>query len=178
MEETAVRTCEWTVAEWDSFLETQVTPVEQFRLISKLSGAGVVVRVLETPESETSWFGLQDGEGRWRLAQRLESVNVSPYQPILRIHIEPKELGTSVELHWAPHPDANMLAVAEWVGASLCVIAGLVGMQENPLAVVAIVFGVLLLLLPRLRAKWNFQRELQRAQQAFADLGIPLEINA
>ena len=177
MEETETRTCEWTVAEWDSFLEKQATPVEQFRLISKLSGAGVVVRVLETPESEASWFGLQDGEGCWRLAQRLESVNVSPYQPILRIQIDPNELGTSVELHWAPHPDANMLALAEWVGASLCVIAGLVGMQENPLALVAIIFGVLLLLLPRLRAKWSFQRELRRGQAAFADLEIPWEIN-
>lgn len=171
------RTCAWSLSDWQNFVQNNVEEVEEMRLISKLSGAGVVTRALEVPDTHKSWFGKSTQPDSIQMAQCLPSVNVSPYQPIVTLKLVEESIdgqpSTLVDIQWAPHPDANMLAVAEWIGASLCVISGVVGMQQNPLAGFAIAFGVLLLILPRYRARWSFEREMQRAKDAFSTLEIP-----
>lgn len=165
------RTCAWTLSDWQNFVQGNIEEVEEMRLISKLSGAGVVTRALEVPETSKSWFGKLKQRESIQMAQCLPSFNVSPYQPIVTLKLVEQssegQTSTLVDIQWAPHPDANMLAVAEWIGASLCVISGVVGMQQNPLAGLAIGFGFLLLILPRYRARWSFEREMQRARDAF-----------
>ena len=176
MEIVEQRECVWKMADWQEFFTENIEEVNDMRLISKLSGAGIVTRALEVPETDKLWFGKMNADCI-QMAQCLPSVNVSPFQPIVTVRISEEatlnSLSTTVELRWAPHPDANMLAVAEWIGAGLCVLSGLIGMQQNPLAGLAIVFGFMILILPRFRAKWNFEREMQRAQEAFSSLEIP-----
>ena len=170
------RTCAWDMSDWQSFVQENVEQVNEMRLVSKLSGAGVVTRALEVPETDKLWFGRMKDDCI-QMAQCLPSVNVSAYQPIVTVRIlgqsDMNLAENSVEIQWAPHPDANMLAMAEWMGAGLCVISGIVGMQQNPLAGLAIAFGIILLIVPRYRARWNFEREMYRAQDAFSSLAIP-----
>ena len=142
-------------------------PVSEFRLVSKLSGAGIVVRALEMPETDKPLIG-RVSEREIKVAQHLETVNVSPYQPLIVIEYR---AGT-LELTFKPHKDVYLLSALEWVGGLLCIVSGLVGMTQNPLALLAVVVGAALIALPRLRARWNFQRELHRVQEALKTLPI------
>ena len=179
MEIVEQRSCAWSGEDWNQFFQSNVHPVDNMRLVSKLSGAGIVTRTLEVPETEKLWFGIMN-EDYIKIAQCLPSVNVSPYQPIVTLKIDgtsgADEQSSGVVVRWAPHPDANILAIPEWLGAGLCIFAGLVGMQQNPLGLMGVVFGILLFVLPRFRASWNFKREMQRAEEAFSTLEIPWDI--
>ena len=59
-------------------------PVEEFRLVSRLSGGGIVVRSLEIPTTDKPFVG-QVSDKEIIIAQTLGLVNVSPYQPLIRI---------------------------------------------------------------------------------------------
>lgn len=161
-----------SLEQWQEWFNTSVCVVSEFRLISKLSGAGVVVRVLETPEGEEPWFGKQQSPTEWRIAQKLDSKDISPYQPIGVLTLEEVQSGTKVRIQWAPHRDVNILAVAELVGGILCIISGLVGLQSNSIAIGAILLGLFLVVFPRFRAQWNATRELERAREAIQQLPI------
>jgi len=152
-------------------LQEDIEPIEEFRLISKLSGAGIVVRTLETPETNKGWMGFQK-KGVWQIAQCLEAVNISPYQPIIRLSITPTQVGSTITAEYAPHEDVHLLSVLEWVGGALCVIAGLIGSTANPLAFTAVFLGIGIVVLPRFRARWNFERECERARESLQSLPL------
>lgn len=113
----------WTSTETSTVLtqrlEDSIEPVVELRLISKLSGAGIVVRTLETPETDKGWMGYQK-KGIWHIAQCLGAVNISPYQPIIRLSITPTQIGSTITAEYAPHEDVHLLSVLEWVGGVLC----------------------------------------------------------
>ena len=162
---------------FEQSLMEQVEPIEDFRLISKLSGAGIVVRTLECPETTKPLMGVLDKRG-WKIACCLKPVDISPYQPIL--HCVPNDTDEThdaftITISYAPHKDVHLLGPVEWLGGILAIVAGVVGSVQNPLALCAIVLGVGIILLPRFRAKWNFTREVERTRKRLHDL--PLEWN-
>ncbi len=161
-----------SISEWQEWFDTSVFAVEEFRLVSKLSGAGVVVRVLEAPKTSSTWFGIRKSPTTWMIAQRLDSIEISPYQPIGTVLLDQLDNGTSVSIEWNPHPDVNMLAFAELLGGGLCIISGLIGMISNPIAVWAILLGVVLVFFPKYRAKWSTQLEIERVRKAMQTLPI------
>ena len=148
-------------------LRALTEPVSEFRLVSRLSGGGIVVRILEMPETDKPLIG-RVSEREIKLAQYLETINVSPYQPLVSVDHHDGLL----DLTFRPHKDVYLLSGLEWVGGLLCIVSGLVGMTQNPLAALAVIVGVALIALPRLRARWNFQRELARAKEALKSLPI------
>lgn len=160
---------------FEAVLMDQIEPIEDFRLISKLSGAGIVVRTLECPETTKPLMGILD-KGLWKIACCLKPVDISPYQPIL--HCVPESTdetsnGFTITISYAPHKDVHLLGPVEWIGGILAIVAGVVGSVQNPLALWAIVLGVGIILLPRFRAQWNFTREVERARKLLHEL--PLE---
>ena len=157
-----------TKIELITHLKQLTEPVEELRLVSRLSGAGIVVRALEMPETNQPFIGNIETDG-FRIAQCLPPIDVSPYQPII--------VGRALDEHrwrieFSPHKDVYMLSAFEWLGGGVCVLAGGIGMSQNPLAVLALVLGVAIVALPRYRAKWNFNRELNRAREALKALPI------
>ncbi len=157
--------------EWSKQLAQYVEPIEQFRLISRLSGAGIVVRTLEQPETERVYMGISDNGG-WRIAQILEAVNISPYQPIVQLTPAVQSGVLNVEVVYSPHQDVYLLSPLEWIGGVLCVFAGIVGLAKSPLALGAILLGVGIVLLPRVRARWSFEKEVIRARESLKELPI------
>ena len=96
--------------------------VTRFQFVSKLSSGGVVRRVLAVPETELPFWGKEIPQGI-KMAQTLPSINISPYQPIVRVEFI-QETGTNILLSLEPHPQASMFAVVEGIGAVLCITAG------------------------------------------------------
>ena len=167
-------------AEITSILIDNIHPVKDFALVSKLSGGGVVVRVLERPETDKSFFGKRHGtQNRFDIVQNIPSVVITPYQPIVQISYEQAtdDQGSHISFYYTPHPQANILSFAEWIGGGLCCVAGLVGMQSNPIAVIAVFFGLLIIFFPRIRAQSSFQMEVQRCVTAVQSLPLSVQIS-
>ena len=57
-------------------LRTMTEPIEEFRLVSRLSGAGIVVRTLEIPQTNKPLMG-QVSDKEIIIAQTLDPVNIS-----------------------------------------------------------------------------------------------------
>ena len=148
-------------------LRVLTEPLEEFRLVSRLSGAGIVVRSMEIPTTDKPFVG-KVNDNDIVIAQTLGLVNISPYQPIIRLISH----GTTVEMTFRPHPDVFLMSPLEWVGGFVCIASGLIGVTQNPLALLAVVLGVLIIVLPRYRAHWHFARELMRAKVALQELPI------
>ena len=148
-------------------LRTMTEPVEEFRLVSRLSGAGIVVRSLEMPATNKPFIG-KVSDQEIVIAQTLEPVDISPYQPMLTVEIH----DATVEVTFRPHPDVYLLSPVEWLGGFVCIASGAVGIFQNPLAGLAIFLGIAIVALPRYRARWNFTRELKRAKIALQELPI------
>ena len=169
-----------TEEEWNKQIASMVHVVEEFRLIAKLSGAGIVVRVLDVPQTNKPFIGKQL-KGQWEIAQVISSGNVGPYQPMMHLRFTPltaagEKEGTTeyakVHIQLRPHPDVHMLGSLEWVAGILSIIAGIIGAIQNPIALFAILLGVAIIGLPRLRARLSFQQEIERAQDALQNLGV------
>ena len=96
--------------------------MEDFRLVSRLSGGGIVVRSLEMPTTDKPLIG-RVSDKEIVIAQTLGLVNVSPYQPIVRIVSQ----GATVELTFRPHSDVYLMSPLEWLGGFVCISSGLVG---------------------------------------------------
>ena len=148
-------------------LRSLTEPVEEFRLVSRLSGAGIVVRSLDMPTTDKPLIG-RVSDKEIVIAQTLELINISPYQPIIRIVSH----GSTVELNFRPHSDVYLMSPLEWLGGFVCISSGLVGLTQNPLAILAILLGIAIVALPRYRARWNFARELTRAKNSLNELPI------
>lgn len=142
-------------------------PIEEFRLVSRLSGAGIVVRALEMPKTEKPLIG-KVSDREIVIAQTLDPIDISPYQPLVTVVIHDSNL----DLTFRPHPDVYLLSPVEWLGGIVCIVSGAVGLLQNPLAVLAIFLGIAIVAFPRYRAQWNFERELKRAKSALQTLPI------
>ena len=166
-------------------IEALMTEVPEFRFVSKLSSGGAVTRVLQAPETELPYWGIVK-EMSIRLVQNIPSKNISPYQPIVHLELKEVEEGTELSVLLQPHRQARMFAMLEFVGAALCIIAGLVGLSESPMGGLTIVFGFLLAFFPKIRSRGLFSFEKKRCLEgleflkskiATAELEIPESVS-
>ena len=141
---------------------------EPFTLVSKLSGGGIVVRALRTPATERPFFGRVE-HGRFAIAPTRKTGNVTPFQPLIRGTWSPTEAGTQLDLHLAPHPNAqNWDIVFTIAGLGLLPGAALQALSNVPLAAALGAFGLAALAFPRLRARASFAAEVDIALPALA----------
>ncbi len=155
-------------------ISSSVAEVPVFRFVSKLSGGGVVTRVLQSPETELAFWG-KVKEDSIRMVQNIPSKNISPYQPIVHVSFEETEKGTRISILLRPHKQASMFGIVEAVGAVLCVTAGLLTLSQSPLAGLTIVFGISLALFPWIRARKLFGFEKKRCLEGLEELKSKLE---
>ena len=140
-------------------LAEAVEPLQSgFTYVSKLSGGGVVVRVLRAPDSERPWFGAVEPTS-FKVALAPRDRTGTPYQPILRGTILPTDSGSEVELSLAPHPDARMFSILFTVGGALLGFASLLSIQEEPVTGgTGLIIAALFLAFPGFRARMSFDQ--------------------
>ncbi len=139
-------------------LEPQVELLlQRYPFVSKLSGGGVVIRVLKTPPTSRPLWGRFFGDS-FHLTRIPRGEDLTPWAPIMHGTIHPDEEGSRIELELKPHPSARTLAsVYGFFGVLLLVASGL-GLSTQPgIAAIGLVFGILLLFFPGYRARLSFQ---------------------
>ena len=147
--------------------------VELFSIISKLSAGGAVVRTLKAPKSTKKFFG-QCGEVI-KIAELLYTRNLTPYQPILSVTLNPHEKGTEILLHCAPHPKMYEFGILYNLAGVLLLLGTIPLIVQRPvMATLSGVFGGLLLLYPKFRAGISFDEACSSALDTFASLPLDL----
>ena len=161
--------------EFVEFIDSVVDSVEEFQLIFKLSDGGIVTRAIRPSAGEGPFFGrLERAPKRLQvwMVQRRGNENITAYQPICKLLATPQQAGTLVELGWAPHADIDRFNVIYRIGSAACLLAGVVGIQANPLAWIAVFLSPVVWLFPDWRGRSAFEVELRQAKSALADLDI------
>lgn len=139
----------------------------------RVSGAGVVSRSLEAPETAKPLFGLVTTE-RLRLACTPRSADVNPFAPIIRATLAPEAGGTALALELRSHPMAPSLVGLFRVFAGAVGVAAALGASTRPdVAAVGALFALMFLVVPPLRARWGFDRGCEAALAAL-DAALPL----
>ena len=128
-----------------------------FQLLSRLSGGGVVIRVLKAPKTERPFFGRVGDEGAFRIAMVPRGEALTPYQPILHGRVLPADEGSHVELHMAPHRQARTFSVLFGVAAIILGALSLVRLFAQPLiGCIGLFFAFGFAVFPTLRARQGF----------------------
>ncbi|MCP4806659.1 MAG: hypothetical protein GY913_29135 [Proteobacteria bacterium] len=162
-----------TPTELHARLQSHVEPAVEFPLVSKLSGAGIVIRTIQPPHTDRAFFGTLTPMG-FKLAQVLRTSGLSPYQPILEGSIRAADEGSELVVSMRPHADARVFALAYFiVGLGLIVAGGLGWSAGNDMGVVAAIFGSLFLVFPRFRALHGFEQGCAAAQAALTPILEP-----
>ena len=149
---------------------------EPFTLVAKLSGGGIVVRVLRTPETERPFFGRVKQDNIF-VAPAHQGGDVTPFQPLRRGTWAAASTGTVLTATLRPHPHAQSYDIAfHVVGVLLLVGAAIQATVSLPYAAMLGAFGLLAALFPRLRGQAGFALETRRAEAALRGvLGLPAE---
>ena len=130
-------------------LEDHYDEQPTFRLISRLSEAGVVVRSIHPPEgAEKSFFGHKTEKG-FSLVQNRGKINLTPYQPILRISAGAWNQGSKVNVVLKPHKNAKPLVGLFVVFGIILLGLGVLNIAVNTfLAICSCSFGLCFVLFP------------------------------
>ena len=145
-------------------------------LIFKLSGGGIVSRVMESPQTDRPFFGRVDDE-KIRFARASRGGQVTPFQPIVLATISAADGGRVMEVKMRPHREARSLSgLFTLTGfALLCASAPALYGGET-VALVAVVLGVTFMIFPRWRAKMSFRSDRDDAVEALcASLSLAVE---
>ena len=147
-----------------------------FRLISRLSDAGIVARSIHPPSNtEHLFFGHKTTSG-FALVHNRGKINLTPYQPILRISTEPFATGTKVTVVLKPHKDAQPMSGLFMFFGCVLLILGLLNTTINPfIALCSCLFGLCFIFLPKYRADFGFNRTLHDSKVAWENLPLELE---
>ena len=145
-------------------------------LIFKLSGGGIVSRVMESPETDHPFFGRVDDE-KIRIARASRGGQVTPFQPIALISISAAADGSVLEVKLRPHREARslsglfMLAGFTLLGAALPAL-----LSGDILGVAAVVIGLIFMLFPKWRERLSFRADRDDAVQALC-AALPLQVD-
>ncbi len=142
-------------------------------LIFKLSGGGIVSRVMESPETALPFFGLVSAE-KIRIARASRGGHVTPFQPILLGTISAAPGGSLLELKLRPHRETKSLsglfALTGFVmlGSSIPAI-----LDSQVLGGVGAALGALFMVFPTWRARTCFATDKRDALEALC-AALPL----
>ena len=147
-----------------------------FRLISRLSDAGVVARSIHPPaNAKRTFFGHKTKRGL-SLVHNRGKTNLTPYQPILRISAECWKEGSKITIVLKPHKNANPL-VGLFVAFGLVLLSlGILNIDvDSFLAVCSCLFGAFFVFLPKYRANFGFSSSLEDSKIAWEKLPLGLK---
>lgn len=147
-------------------LEAVVHPTDEFQLVSKLSGAGIVVRVLQSPVTSLPFHGrVHPGDVALTLATR--GRQMTPFQPVAKGSIQARETGAQLDLTLRLPAGVSTLERAGKILAGVLVVAAAPGLYAGVLmAWLLLPFAVLCWFFPGLRARYSFAEDCQRTREA------------
>lgn len=148
--------------------------IDSFRMISKLSGGGVVVRTLEAPKGDTLFFGtIKD---TLEIAELRYDSNITPYQPILYIVLVEKEEGCVLDIHFSlPREYLDIGILYQIAGVLICSSSIPLFMEQHHLSIVAVVFGCMMFLYPIFRSRVSFAEACSSAQTKLQSLPLDMQ---
>ena len=144
-------------------------------LIFKLSGGGIVSRVMESPETDHPFFGRVDDE-KIRIARASRRGQVTPFQPIVLIAVSATADGSRLEVKLRPHREAVslsglfMIAGLTMIGAAIPAL-----LSGDSLGVIAIFIGLIFMIFPKWRERLSFRTDRDDAVQALC-AALPLQV--
>ena len=143
-------------------------------LIFKLSGGGIVSRVMESPATERAFFGLVSAE-KIRIARASRGRQVTPFQPILLIELSAEQTGSQLNITLRPHREARSLSGVFALAGFTLIGAALPAMLSlTPIAFLAAGVGLSFMWFPTWRAKTCFRTDLKDAMEALTE-ALPVE---
>ncbi len=153
-------------------------PTDEFQLVSKLSGAGIVVRVLQSPATKLPFHGrIENDTLAITLATR--GHQMTPFQPILDGTICATHTGSQLDLTLRLPPGVPTLERAGKIAAALFVAAALPGLFSGVYtAGLLLPFAALCWIFPSLRARYSFAGDCRRSLAALAEAIPQLEPEA
>lgn len=136
------------------------------QLTWKLSGAGIVGRVMDLPETERDFVGRRTPFG-YELVLRPDRSQRHAFEPIAELHID----GAQVDVLLRLHREQRSFALPFALMGVACVVSAVVGASETPgLAAMSLGVGLAFILVPPLRARALFSascaRTLERLERA------------
>lgn len=147
------------------------------RLIMKLSGGGIVSRVMEAPETALPFFGLVQPD-RIRLALSSRGQQVTPFQPILLVKLAEAAEGSRVEVTLRPHKEARSFAgLFALIGGMVILAAIPAALSGEPAALLGMLIGAAGLVFPTFRAHASFRSDRDLALAALTEQ-LPLTPDA
>lgn len=160
-----------------AFMEALTPLVEPldggFKLVSKLSPGGIVVRALRAPETDRGWFGKIEGHS-FSIALVVRDKSGSPFEPIMRGKVTPDGDGSLIALDLASHPNARMFSILFTGGGVLLATASLIAISQSPgMGLLGLGFAALFLAFPPLRARIGFRHA---SDTALTTLGKELDL--
>lgn len=139
-------------------LAAATEPSEGFPLRSKLSGAGIVVRVLHPPPTTRPLFGRVGADG-FKVACVPDPANQGPFQPIAEANVSESGAGSLVSLTLRPHKQVKSYSpLFAGMAVILFLVAGVTFRDSGGIGLIAAVFGGLFLVFPRFRATHGFEQ--------------------
>lgn len=140
-----------------------------FRLVSRLSGGGAIVRALAAPKTELPFFGELSAE-RLRFARVPRATSISPWAPIARGAWEQAPGGARLRLTLAPHPQAGLVGELASIFALPLAVVGVAALGSAPgYAVALLVWVGAMVGLPRWWARRVFTAEVAGFRAALAE---------
>lgn len=135
-------------------------------LILKLSGVGIICRVMASPTTSRPFFGHVSAE-RIRLAVSNEGRDVTPFQPILLLTLHPDSAGSRLDVKLRPHRQArSFTGLFAGFGALIILAALPAALGGDPAALVGMLVGAGSIVFPSYRARASFQADRDRALSA------------
>lgn len=142
-------------------------PTAEFQLVSKLSGAGIVVRVLQSPDTPLPFHG-QVEQASFALTLATRGQQMTPFQPIVHGRVHAASQGSELTL------DLRLpkgVATLEWAGklfAALLILAAAPGLATGTYAAALLLpFAALSWVFPGLRARYSFAHDCRRTLDTF-----------
>lgn len=152
-------------------LRTHTAPIDGgFTLMYRLSGAGIVVRTLEAPETEHPFFGKVRPDG-FSVALVPHARDVTPFHPIIRATIKPSpDGGSTLDAELAHHPNARTFAPVFLFGAVALAGGVALAARDNPVMLVAgLGLALAFAVFPTLQARVRFQQSVTTAAKTLAE---------
>lgn len=144
-------------------------------LIFKLSGGGIVSRVMESPETPLPFFGLVSEE-KIRIARASRGGQVTPFQPILLGTITAASDGSLLTLKLRPHRETKSLSGLFTLTGFIMLGSSIPAILNGQLlGVIGAVIGVLFMVFPTWRARTCFQTDQRDALDALC-AALPLSV--
>lgn len=141
-----------------------------FALTWKLSGAGIVGRVLDLPATDRPLVGRVTPWG-YELACAADPRHRHAFEPIAELSLQPIAGGTEVDLHVRLHREQRSFALPfALMGLACCVGAALSASAQPTTAALSATLGLAFLFLPPARSRSLFHAAATRCCSTLVDL--------